>query len=234
MWRAWVVAIVGCYAPHAPERVPCTSTDRCPIGQTCNAGFCNGELPLDARHVTNDVRDPDAAPTVLDAIAGLVFLEPCSPHSVTSKQCACGTRTNSTNVDGVAGTTYVATIRIRGVLETAQYVGGTPGPGGWYENGQTTSLSNTTFMIEVSSPPALYWINSGPQLVTTVIDYTTTLRVDGQANVLFRIDPQDGKCNTNLGPNNAPLAIPGVATTPDPYDGQFARLDLLSVGIASD
>jgi len=54
----WVVAIAGCYNPHAAPGAPCSSTGLCPDGLQCVSGIC--ELMTDP---PNDASALDAMPS---------------------------------------------------------------------------------------------------------------------------------------------------------------------------
>jgi len=55
-----------------------------------------------------------------------------------------------------------------------------------------------------------------------------TFMVDPGATVTFDANGQDGSQLGNLNASSMPITIPGVTTTPSPYNGQFVQLDVVS------
>lgn len=134
---------------------------------------------------------------------------------------------------GEAGTTYEVTIRIRGVTEPRTYeldgkvvnpgpkpsflVGGTPVPGNDYN----------VYRIVVSKPAQTYHLNAYRQVghMTFDVDYQATIKVEGKA--LVSMEGQDS--NQEEISNYHRYVIPGIPPAPNPFNGQFLQLDVVSV-----
>jgi hypothetical protein len=64
-------------------------------------------------------------------------------------------------------------------------------------------------------------------------DYIVDFDVDDGADVSFIADGQDGQQWENVDATGTPVVFAGVTTNPDPYNGQFAQLDVLDVAIVT-
>jgi hypothetical protein len=207
MWPAVVVAVVvaGCQFRHGQAE---------PDVQT-------------ARDATVDVA-PDASPAPPFAMAGQRWLLPCL-NNLGNYNCNCAATPVQQTVT-IAGTQrWQVTIRIRGVMEAIGYSGGTAGSGGWYVGGIPGDGADNTYELTVSTPSQHFYLNLGAPTgqQSFVYDFTAMFEVDGGATITFIADGQDGLQWGNYGPSHTPWTIPGVTTTPSPYDGQFAQLDVL-------
>jgi hypothetical protein len=100
-----LVAVMGCYHPAIPSGVHCTDSDHCPVGQTCQQGFCESgdaappdtidafACPWVPRHfVSCDIPPPgpditltkDASPYELDTDAVTLLDKNKAPIAITS------------------------------------------------------------------------------------------------------------------------------------------------------
>ncbi len=156
---------------------------------------------------------------------------PCTSH-IAQDYCPASGVTQATTIAGTSAQHYHVTVRIRGVMSNNTYQNGTSAGTGWYAGGSAMMSIYDQLAVTVSSPAAVYFINEGTDrnCCTHVFDYTAGFDIDGGATVTF-----DGKTgdayiweNKN-GPNGAALTVAGVTTTPDPYDGEFAQMDLLTI-----
>lgn len=168
----------------------------------------------------------DAPPGVPDfaELSGQQWLMPCTaPPNPTL--CDCADSSVAVTVGGTAGVTYDVGVRIRGVMERGSYVNGTAN-GMWYVGGATDSSILTVAALEVSAPPETYYLN---QLATGgglhVLDYEVTLPIAGGATVTLFMSATDAREVAD----STTAVIPGVQTTPSPYLGQFAQIDVVSV-----
>ncbi len=164
------------------------------------------------------------------AMTGQRWLLPCL-NNLGNKNCNCAPLlTNDQTLTGSSAERYVVTVRIRGVMEAFGYGGGTAGPGGWYVGGLQADFGNNVYSIIVSSPAQHYWLNGGTPTAgrSFLYDYTVSFPVDGDATLTYTAAGQDGLQWGNYDAAGQPITIPGVTTTPDPYDGQFAQLDVIS------
>jgi hypothetical protein len=60
------------------------------------------------------------------------------------------------------------------------------------------------------------------------LDYMASFLVDGGATAAFFSSGQDTLQWGNYDSSGNPITFAGVTTNPDPYDGQFAQLDVIS------
>jgi len=191
------------------------------------------ELPSDARQIdASSDAAPDAtpdAPYAPFAMSGQLWHLPCLDYAG-NYNCHCVTGAQDQTVM-IAGTgRWMVTVRIRGVMEAMGYGGGTAGSGGWYAGGTPNDTANNYYELKVSNPNSHFYLNRGTPTgqQSFAYDYTASFEVDGGATITYEANGQDGLQWGNWGPTHMPFTIPGVMTTPDPYDGQFAQLDVIS------
>jgi len=188
-------------------------------------------LPADAApaDVAADVALPDASPAAF-AMAGQHWHLPCTSANLGSYNCYCASGPQDETAT-IAGTgRWMATVRIRGVMEAIGYNGGSAGASGWYVGGVPGDGADNYYELVVSLPAQHYYLNRGTPTgqQSFLYDYTATFEVDGGATITYESNGQDGIQWGNYGPTHMPFTIPGVTTTPSPYDGQFAQLDVVS------
>ena len=163
------------------------------------------------------------------ALSGMQLLMPCGA-SLSATVCACDTSpiTVARQLGGTSTDHYDVQVWIRGGLETMTYKNGTSSGSSVYVDGTPTDPDWGIYKIVVSSPSHSYWINSASSILTHLFafDYQWTLPIDGDATVALVGDCQDGTEYKNSD-GSQPVVIAGVATSPSPYDGQFAQLDVL-------
>ncbi len=133
---------------------------------------------------------------------------------------------------GATSTTFVTTVRVRGVVEpkTVEDADYTDGP--WAEGGDPAGDEASVFALEVSDPDRVHHLNAGasPGAHAMAVDVEVTLDIAPGATVrLVADDGGDGLQLRNLGADGDPLVIEGVEPDPDPYDGQFLQIDVLEV-----
>lgn len=186
--------------------------------------------------VAGTVGDGDAGPAPAAALAGQRWLAPCTgPDPRTPPDpslCAAGDSLQSVTIGGSPTDRFAVTVRIRGVVEVAPYAGGTAASAlGWYEGGAIGDDYHGDYRLTISSPPRVYHLNysaAATDLVAT-LDYNASFQIDGGATASFKLDGQDALQLRNLDASAKPVTIPGVATTPSPYNGQFLQLDVIEV-----
>jgi hypothetical protein len=240
-WQyAPVVWLVGCYSPAPPTGAPCPD-EICPSGQVCVAGRCtigaggpggpggSGSGVPDAAIDGPSSGTPSGPPT---ALTGQRWLVPCK-GTVPNEPDLCQAigDVHSVSLSGTPAQHYMVTIRVRGVMEVAPYIGGTAPGGGWYVGGSINDDFHSDIQLMVSSPPANYHLNyaaADPDVVVK-LDYLATFPIDGGALALFVTDTQDTVQLLNKDINGVPLTVPEVATTPSPYNGQYIQIDVVSV-----
>lgn len=107
------------------------------------------------------------------------------------------TGSDSLVVGGVAGTTYSVRIRIKGRVETHNYLGGAaPDPASpfFYQGGTIDPLNDRDiFKLEISSPAQTYYLNHETIGVREVdLDYIAVVQVNAGATVTLSYDVIDG------------------------------------------
>lgn len=210
MWRAAAVVVTGC--------------GRIGFGQL--AGDAAPDVAIDA---SADV----AAVTAYD-LAGQRVLMPCGMYiNAFGCLCAASPVVQTVTLDDTSAEHFSVTIRVRGALGVETYTGGTPdGSTAFYIGGSPADALYDTYQIAVTSPPGTFWLNHDvtvPTMNAVAFDYIATFPVDGGATVTFTGDCRDGMEFQNFDGAMQPITFPGVTTVPDPYDGQFAQIDVLSV-----
>jgi len=178
--------------------------------------------------------DSPASPPL--ALAGQRWLLPCTgPDPAVPPDpslCMSGNSLQTVTLGGAAGQHFTVTVRIRGVFEVSPFTGGTATSAiGWYEGGTIGDNYHSDARLTISAPARIYHLNYSLAATDVVapLDYTASFTIDGGATAAFEINGQDAKQLRNLDANGTPLTIPGVATTPSPYDGQFLQLDVVDV-----
>lgn len=166
----------------------------------------------------------------LAALSGLFWKLPCTAPIIGGFCHTSGSAQTSAIVIGSYGVTYNASIRIRGVAETAHYLGGVT-TGYWNVGGTPNGPTGANvYSLVISDPYQLYYLNAtagGTGLV--ILDYTETIQVKTDATVqLIAVDPD----NTEFA-NGTSVATDNDPTRPikvlQPYLGQFIQLDTLSL-----
>jgi hypothetical protein len=89
------------------------------------------------------------------------------------------------------------------------------------------------YKLEVSSPAQTYFLNAGASNIerSWALDYVRNIKVNAGATLTLSADAVDAAEIKNIDNTQAgvPLIIPGVAPAPEPYNGQFVQMDVLSV-----
>lgn len=165
-------------------------------------------------------------------MAGQRWLLPCTTGDLGNYNCNCA-NTALTQTVTISGTQrWSVTVRVRGVMEAIGYNGGAAGDGGWYTGGTPADTADNFYELAVSQPAQHFYLNRGTPTAqqSFLYDEMATFEVDGGATIMFVANGQDGLQwgNYGPGPSHTPWTIPGVTTTPAPYDGQFAQLDVVS------
>ncbi|MBM4779936.1 MAG: hypothetical protein GQE15_19700 [Archangiaceae bacterium] len=144
--------------------------------------------------------------------------------------------TQSRKLLGVPGRLYDVRVRVRGVVETRGYVGGmtvAPFVVRGAEANPSTSDPWNVYRLEVSFPPAHWYLNAGAsgEYVCHAVDTTFTVQVRAGATVVLFASSVDGRRSQirNRDDGGVPLVAPEVAPAPAAFDGQFLQLDVLSV-----
>jgi len=139
-----------------------------------------------------------------------------------------------TIVSGKKGVTYDVTIRIRGLVEQKTYSGYSNEDGMWIEEGTPDGSTFNIFKLEISSPAQTYFLNSGSSYIDQcfLLDIQKTLVMDDRARVtLFADAGGDGLSTKNRDQNGNPIVVPNVPPAPNPFDGQFLQMDIISINV---
>lgn len=160
--------------------------------------------------------------------AGLSWQLPClSGGSV----CSCADPAPQTySVGGTEGVTYNLTVRVRAVVETTNYIGGTLYGGSGRVKKDATSHTpgaHNVYALAVSDPPATYYLNHGDGgEYVTALDYDVDIPINGGATVTLTASSQGGTQIANTGNATVPdddSAYPIIVS--QPYNGQFMQID---------
>lgn len=185
-------------------------------------GSIDGATPIDAAH--------DAPPPAPFALTGAWWLLPCA-NNLGNNNCNCPPpQTTTVTLTGSSSTRWLVTVRVRGIMEAIGYSGGSSGTDGWYAGGIPNDSANNIYRFDVSSPGRRYFLNRGTPtgMRSFLYDYEETFEIDGGATVTFYASGQDTLQWGNYDANDQPMTIPEVTSVAQPYDGQFAHLEVLS------
>jgi len=176
-----------------------------------------------------------------NVLGGLQWLLPSSvPYNPSLTWVYCPSTISSVvQIDGDSNVTYGITVRVRGVVETKGYSGGSTGDAtgtnsDFFYIGGTPSGSNwNIYSLQISNPPQIYYLNNGPDesWVMNLIDYTFTLPINGGATITLYANSEDGQELANTPPSGGPLQIPGISSPVQPYNGQFILMSYISTSI---
>lgn len=207
------------------------------VGAGCTALF-DLDRPVGRADAALADADPDAMPDAPEdsvfALSGARWLLPCvAPLGTPPGACTCPTAQSSgpIAVGAPSTVTWSVTIHIRGAMEAHAFTGGVSGPGGFYTGGMPMNSNENVFRMNVSKPSQTYYLNNGVITSTRTFahDYTAVILIAAGATVTFVADGQDGRQWQNNDGTGMPNTIAGITEPAQPYDGQFARIDVLSV-----
>lgn len=208
---------IGAGAPATVETVSAIATA---------SGFLNSQIASAAYNIQQ--------------LVGLNWQLPClSDPSGGNCQCATST-TNQITLQAAAGTRWNITFRIRGVIETKNYSGGTNDGQFWQVGGSPVSDASNWYELSISSPPQVYYINrtwgsfpppTGGGTTPYAVDYQKTFEVDAGATITMTTSSgTDNRELSNIGnaqATNDNPAFPIVVN--QPYNGQFAQIDAVQI-----
>jgi hypothetical protein len=140
------------------------------------------------------------------------------------------------NFGGDANTTYLVTLRVRGLFEPTKLQGGTAplAEHPYFVVGGTVQAGDySQWQIEVKEPAEVYTLNHYPQTSHTIYqeDFEAPIVVSGGSQIVIRVtDANDRQIdNGTSGLPDRQQVIEGV--TDEYLDGQMLRLDVLSVEV---
>ncbi len=167
---------------------------------------------------------------VAASLNGLLWQLPCGAI-IDTYDCAATLDMTTATLAGTAGTTYANPNHIHAVVERKTYDGGTVQDTYWNIGGTpSTADGYNVYELAISDPAQTYYLNAGTSGIgiTVPIDYTETIQASAGATVTLTADPLDGAEIKNIDINMVPVSIAGTSVA-QPYDGQFAELDVASV-----
>ena len=181
-----------------------------------------------------DAGTPDAG-NIAAALDGLRWELPCVSPWPSAPEWVCVSTpdvTRTTRLTGDATRQYTVRLRLRGVVETKEYVGATGVP--IARGGTPVDDAWNVYRLDVSNPPQRWHLNRGVTglYFCRVIDEELVVTAQGDATfTLFAstVDPERTQIN-NHGADGGALLPPGFP--PPPFDGQFIQMDVLSVSPA--
>lgn len=199
------------------------------LSRSTDASTSDGD-PSDGVSLDGAAPTPDAAPTPAPfALTGHRWQLACLDN-LGNFNCHCPVpQTTMVTLTGDS-TRWNVTVRIRGIMEAITYNGGSAGTSGWYVGGNPGDGANNVYRLTVSSPSQTYWINRGTPTGqrSFLYDYQETLQIDGNATVTFFASGQDTLQWGNYDGNGTAMTINGLAGITQPYDGQFAHIEVVS------
>lgn len=134
---------------------------------------------------------------------------------------------------GKASCTYDVTLHVRGVVEPKNFTGGTVNFDHFQTGGTPVKNDYNFYSLHVSDPEATYTFNRHEKKVghyTFPIDYQVTIPVRGHAKLTMgAYDSNDVAIA-----NHEHFVVAGLPPAPQPFDGQFFQLDVVSVKAAQD
>lgn len=185
---------------------------------------------------------------VAQALDGLRIDDPCAGTPMTTNGAVCphvalteagGSKlSKSVTIGGTAGTTYDVTLRIRGVVEPSNIVGGTRTDSGTFEyenlswrkvpftvGGTVTQADYSQWHLAVGSPAADYYLNDYQRAGHYIFELDYEVTVPIAANGKVTLDGTDS--NERMIVNYEKYAPDGIAGSMN--FGQFVQIDVLAV-----
>ena len=215
----FVFAACGGKAPAAQSPAPASEPAPAPpAAPACKPG---------------QIQEAGACKDVATSLQGLRWEMPCKPKHGQVCDAAVHKPTKSATLGGDPGTTYDVTLRFRGVVEQEAYKGGTAEQM-WYVGGKPDNGAYNIYELSTSAPDQHFYLNAGESGIHRVwpIDYQKTIKMQGGATVTLMADEQDGALISNIDDKDKPVIIPDVPPAPQPFDGQFIQMDVISVAAA--
>ena len=171
---------------------------------------------------------------VAAGLSGLLWELPCGYVNYPGVSCVTvPSVTVTSTMGGEIGSVYDVALRFRGVVEQKTY-SQTCGAGLWGAGGSYDDDGYNVYQLTISSPPQSYVLNVGTTGIwrSWPLDVTQTLRIAGGATVTLYGNSEDNYeiANTDALYTGNPISIDGVIP-PQPYNGQFIQMDVLSVAL---
>ncbi len=202
-------------------------------GATCGDVYDCFNTPVPSQEQCEPEEPPVDPP--IDVGTTLRWEMPCQyPHS--GQTCLCiNPPDQTTTVPGDEDTNYTVTVRIRGLVELKRYTGGSVvstnlNKDGAPENITDEAWNEYSLLIgeDPDSPDDTYWLNRNPNAADSAsytIDYTFSFTVAGGTKLTLRADAVESFQAANIDDKT----VEDVAPYPEPYDGQFLQMDIISI-----
>lgn len=174
---------------------------------------------------------------IVSSLQGLEWLLPIIAPAGSGFGTTVPAVTVNSTLTGNPSELYSITLRFRGVVEEKTYTGGSNDGAFWQIGGTPASDSWNVYRLTISNPSQTYYLNRGTsgQFLCYAIDYEKTLSMYGNATLSLLADPVDVgnqeiyNSSTDARSLITPISIPGITVPTQPYDGQFIRMDVISV-----
>jgi hypothetical protein len=238
--------VSACDAPegYVDDATDCDDND--PASSTCADNECaSGSSVCDVHALCWDSEDSyececadgyggdgySCSPVAL-SLEGLRWDLPCAA-GVNSTVCTTSAGAeDEVTLGGDPATLYALTLRIRGVIETKGYDGGTTD--GFFNIGGTPSPDAwNIYSLRIESPDQTYYLNAGESdlLYCWEVDYTQTVEAYGGSTISLHASSEEGTEIVNTDAFGNPIRVEGVYPDPAAYDGQFLQVDVGSVTV---
>lgn len=224
-WLALTLALLGCgrTAVYRERVEPGDAGAGCAPGEPCSC--LPGFEEVEGQCVSVAVR-----------LDGLRWELPCLRLPADFPEYICFTSpavSTSTRISGARSKQYVITLRLRGVLETKAYTGGTREAGPVLRGGTPSQDDWNVYRLEVSSPAQTWHLNAGTSgdYACVPVDVELEVLATGGATFTLFASPVDDRLSQirNRGVDGGAFVIEGVPPAPLPFDGQFLQMDVLGV-----
>ena len=221
--------VLGCGSggakPAAPPAAPTPPATPAPAAPATPAP------PATPTCTPGQVLEGNACKDVATTLHGLRWEIPCKPHKGGDAcDAAIEKPVKTETLGGTAGTTYEVALHFRGVVEQESYKGGTA-DNLWYTGGKPADGAYNIYELQISDPAQTYYLNAGKSGIRhcQLLDYEKTVQIATGAKVTLMADAQDHRLITNHDDKNQPIVVPDVPPAPQPFDGQFIQMDVVSV-----
>jgi hypothetical protein len=141
------------------------------------------------------------------------------------------TRTDVAVLMGDPEAFYQVKLHVRGVMEPKAYLGGETNSH-WNEGGTPVDDGWNAAYLELEDPPRLIYVNAGPPAARfcMALDHEIVVRMRGGSTL--EIGVSDGNNCTIINVDEqggAPISLPDVEAPAQPHDGQFMRVEAVSI-----
>lgn len=176
----------------------------------------------------------DTGMSIAQGLMGATWLLPSISSTDFGYAANCAANTTTTvAIGGTPTRVYNVTLRIRGVVELKTYKGGVNDGAYFQINGTPANDTYNVYSMTITGNPNTYYFNKGTSgnHFTTPLDYQVTIPMMGGSIVTLFANSVDSVeiANNTDGYGGFPITIPGISTPPQPYNGQFIRIDVISV-----